>query len=63
MVNLLLNELKTIANIRGINPNKAGKFEVSFFWGRGGGVSLPPPPRPSYFKKNFSNINITLCNC
>ena len=27
----------------------------------GRGVSLTPPP--SYFKKNLSNINITLYNC
>ena len=41
-----------------LNPNKAGFFESSFFWA---GVNLSPPP--SYFKRNLSNINITLCNC
>ena len=41
------------------NHNKAGLFEGSFSWGRGG-VNLTAP---SYFKKNLSNIDITLCNC
>ena len=36
------------------NPNKAGLFEGSFSWGWG---QFDPP---SYFKKNLSNINITL---
>ena len=44
-----------------VNPNKAGDCEDSFFWGCGGGgsggVNLTTP---SYFKKNLSNINITL---
>ena len=40
-----------------VNPNKAGFFEGSFFWG---GLNLTPS---SYFKKNLSNINITLYNC
>ena len=44
------------------DPNKAGFFEGSFFWGRGGG-QFDPPPLPSYFKKNLSSINITLYNC
>ena len=39
-----------------LNPNKAGLFEGSFFWG---GQFDPP----SYFQKNLSNINITLYNC
>ena len=34
-----------------LNPNKAGLFEGGFFW------------RSQYFKKNESNINITLYNC
>ena len=38
----------------GFNPNKAGLFEGSFSLGEG---------RGSYFKKNLSNINITLYNC
>ena len=38
------------------NPNKAGPFEGSFFWGG----QIDPP---SYFKKNLSNINISLYNC
>ena len=42
---------------RGLNPNKAGLFEGSF--SLEGGQFDPP----SYFKKNLSNINITLCNC
>ena len=42
------------------NPNKAGSFEGSFFWG----VSIDPT---SYFKKDLSNINLIwrhwfLCN-
>ena len=43
-------------------PNKAGLFEGSFSRGERG-VNLIPPPLPSYFKKNLSNFNITLCNC
>ena len=39
------------------NPNKAGLFEGSFWWGES---KLTPQ---SYFKKNLSNINITLHNC
>ena len=42
------------------NPNKAGLFEGSFFWGEGGGKF--EPFYPSYFKKNSSSINITLHN-
>ena len=42
-----------------LNPNKAGLFEGSFFGG-GWGVSLTPL---SYFKKNLSNINITVYKC
>ena len=38
------------------NPNKAGLFESSFFWG--GQFDAP-----SYFKKNLSNMSITLYNC
>ena len=37
----------------GLIPNKPGLYEGSFFWGY----------HISYFKKNLSNINITLCNC
>ena len=55
MVNLSLNELKTIANIRGINPNKAGKFEVSFFWGRG---QFAPPPPVLHILRKTSLISI-----
>ena len=40
-----------------INPYKARLFEGSLFWG-GGQFDLP-----SYFKKDLSNINITLYNC
>ena len=40
-----------------VNPNKAGLFEGSFFWG---GCQFDSS---SYFKKNLSNINITLYNC
>ena len=43
---------KSMASFLLINPNKAGLFEGSFFWG--GQFELP-----SYFKKNLSNINIT----
>ena len=43
-----------------LNPNKARLFEGSFSWGEGG--QFEPPP-PSYFNKNLSSINITLCNC
>ena len=42
-------------------PNKAGLIEGSF-----GGIFLGAGDQfdpPSYFKKNLSNINITLCNC
>ena len=42
-----------------INPNKAGFFEGNSAW-EGGGINLTPP---SYFKKNLSNISITLYNC
>ena len=56
---LSLDDLKLIAKIRGINPNKDGLFQGSFSWGRGR-VNLTPP---SYYKKNLSNINITLYNC
>ena len=41
-----------------INPNKTGLFEGSFFGGRRE-VNLTPS---SYFKKSYSNINITLYN-
>ena len=61
------NKIKTINDLENkndlvcktkikLNPNKAGLFEGSFFWG----VNLIPL---SYFKKNLSNINITLYNC
>ena len=43
-----------------LNHNKAGLSEDSFFLGGGGGQFEPPPP--SYFRKNLSNINITLYN-
>ena len=39
-----------------LNPNKAGLFEGSIFWGD----QFDPY---SYFKKNLSNINKTVCNC
>ena len=42
-----------------INPNNAGLFEDSFSWREGSILPLPPL---LYFKKNLSNINITLCN-
>ena len=50
---------------KSVNPNKAGLFEGifpwgDFFWGEG---RFDPPPPPSCFKKNLSNINITLYNC
>ena len=44
-----------------INPNKAGIFEGSFFWGGvgWGRQSDPPPPFPSsLLKKNLFNTNI-----
>ena len=41
-----------------VNPNSAGLFECSL---SEGGVNLTTLP-PSYFKKNLSIINITLCN-
>ena len=44
---------------RFINPNTAGLFERSFFWW---GVQFdfpPPPPLPSDFKNNVSNVDIT----
>ena len=41
-----------------VNPNKAGLFEGSFFW-EVGQFALPPL---FIFKKNISNINITLYN-
>ena len=56
---LSLDDLKLIAKIRGINPNKDGLFQGSFSCG-GGRVNLTPP---SYYKKNLSNINITLYKC
>ena len=37
-----------------LNPNKDGLFAGSFYWG----MSQIDPS--SYFKKNLSNINITL---
>ena len=40
------------------NPNKSGLFEGSFFLG--GGCQFDTP---SYFKRNLSNINISLYNC
>ena len=40
------------ASKRLINPNKAGLFESSFFWGE------TQFDLPSYFKKNLPNINI-----
>ena len=48
-----------------INTNKAGFFEGSFFLKGGGeaGGQFDPPFISSYFKKNLSNSNITLCNC
>ena len=49
--------------LQGFNPNKAGLFEGSFFYGRGEGESISPPSPSSYFEKNLSNINIILCNC
>ena len=39
------------------NPNKAGLFEGSIFWGGGG------DGRVSLTQKNLSNINMTLYNC
>ena len=47
------------------NPNKVGLFERSFSFGvegggEGGGVNLTSP---SYFKKNLSDINMTLYSC
>ena len=43
--------------ILNINPNKAGLFERSVSWGKGGGGQFDPP---SYFRKNLSNITITI---
>ena len=42
-----------------LNPNKAGFFEGSFTWGKGGQFD---PLSPSYFKKDLYNTNITLYN-
>ena len=43
------------------NPNKAGLFEDNFFYGVGGGKGGGGQfDLLSYFKKNFSNISITL---
>ena len=58
------NKIKTINDLENkndlvcktkikLNPNKAGLFEGSFFWG----VNFTPH---SYLKKNLSNINTTL---
>ena len=44
------------------NPNKAGHFEGSFFWGDGGWRGSQFDSL-SYLKKNSSNIDITLYNC
>ena len=58
--------LKPPSELQVFNSNKAGIFEGSFSWGGGGGSIWPIPPfphLPSYFKKNVSNINITLYNC
>ena len=51
---------KNVVNLSkwNFNSNKTGLLEGSFFWGWG--VKLTPH---SYFKKNSSNINITLYNC
>ena len=43
--------------MKDLNPNKARFFEDSFFW-EGGQIETS-----SYFKKNLSNMNITLYNC
>ena len=43
-----------IADILHFNPNKAGLFEGSSSWGKGGAVNL---------KKNLFDINKTLHNC
>ena len=65
-VECIMGRLGCIANVASIlsiillplNPNKAALFEGSFFWGEVN-LTLPLSP-PSYFKKNLSNINITL---
>ena len=40
---------------------RLGILKVVFPWG--GRINLTPPSPPSNFKKNLSNINITLYNC
>ena len=60
IINMQINFLCFIFKKRPLNPNRAGLFEGSFSWGEGGGVQFDPP---SYFKKNLSNINITLYHC
>ena len=58
MISLLpLPEISSMLQQFNFNPNKAGLFEGSFFWGES------QFEHPSYFKKNLSNINITLYNC
>ena len=46
--------------ILALNPSKAWIFGLSSFFSERERVNLTPY---SYFKKNLSNINITLCNC
>ena len=48
----MVNEKPTLTLIR------MGFLRVVFSGGEG-----QFEPAPSYFKKNVSNINITLCNC
>ena len=39
----LLSGLRIVTLFNGLNPNKAGLFESSFFWdGGGGGVQIDP---------------------
>ena len=55
----VLEHERFVSNQLIFNPNKAGLFEVSFSFGVGGGNLI----LSSDFKKNLSNINITLYNC
>ena len=57
IIKMQINFLRFIFKKRSLNPNRAGLFEGSFSsWGD----QFDPP---SYFKKNLSNINITLYHC
>ena len=57
----LANHLRVVADaFRPLTLIKLGFLKVDF---SGLGVNLNPPSYFSYFKKKYSNINITSCNC